>query len=104
MGKKEKLKMGSTGNKRKILTPTDLLEKMDTFFGYIAPDLDRLIEGLPGSEYCPSYVFHSSRSGGASTMHQSWIHEIQIKQDKEREKDTKAKKEAKEKEKFLEEK
>eukprot|EP00957_Ditylum_brightwellii_P161389 12288696-Ditylum_brightwellii.AAC.1 len=61
--------MGSTGNKRKIVTATDLLEKNDTFFN---PDIDRLVEGLPGTEFCPAYVFHECRASGASAATQAW--------------------------------
>jgi len=102
--RKEKVKMGSTGNKRKVLTATDLLEKMDTFFGYMAPDLDRLIEGLPGSENCSKYVFHANRAGIASTAHQSWVHDVQIRHERERERDAKARKEENEKAYLLQEK
>ena len=56
--KKEKTKMGSTGNKRKIVLPTDLLGKNDTFF---LGDIEPLIEGLPGSEYCTDYVYLKRR-------------------------------------------
>eukprot|EP00978_Attheya_sp_CCMP212_P001898 scaffold3907_cov36-Attheya_sp.AAC.1 len=93
--RKEKSKMGSTGNKRKIVTATDLLERNDTFFN---SDIENLVEGLPGSEYCPSYVFHDFRGGGSAAASQAWVHEAQIKQEKEREKRVKALKEAKEKE------
>jgi len=86
------------------LTATDLLEKMDTFFGYMAPDLDRLIEGLPGSGNCSKYVFHANRAGIASTAHQSWVHDVQIRHERERERDAKALKEANEKAYLLQEK
>merc|ERR1711865_1348946 len=56
--RKEKTKMGSTGNKRKIVLPTDLLRKNDTFFN---GDIESLIEGLPGSEYCTDYVYLKRR-------------------------------------------
>ena len=56
--RKEKTKMGSTGNKRKIVLPTDLLGKNDTFFN---PEIEGLIEGLPGSEYCTDYVYLKRR-------------------------------------------
>jgi len=56
--RKEKTKMGSTGNKRKIVLPTDLLSKNDTF---VNPDIEALLEGLPGSEYCTDYVFLKRR-------------------------------------------
>jgi len=99
--RKEKVKMGSTGNKRKIVTATDLLEKMDSYFN---SEIERLVEGLPGSEYCPSYVFQSCRAGGASAANQAWVHEARIRHEKEREKEIKAVKEAKEKESQLREK
>jgi hypothetical protein len=56
--RKEKTKMGSTGNKRKIVLPTDLLGKNASFFN---PDIEGLIEGLPGSEYCTDYVYLKRR-------------------------------------------
>ena len=56
--RKEKTKMGSTGNKRKIVLPTDLLGKNDSFFN---PEIEGLIEGLPGSEYCTDYVYLKRR-------------------------------------------
>jgi hypothetical protein len=79
--KKEKAKIGSTGNKRKIVTATGLLERTSTFYNV---DIERLIEGLPGSEFCPSYVFHSLRGSGASAL--TWMHEEQIRQEREKEK------------------
>mmetsp|Transcript_16973 Transcript_16973/g.46621 ORF Transcript_16973/g.46621 Transcript_16973/m.46621 type:complete len:2275 (-) Transcript_16973:34-6858(-) len=56
--RKEKTKMGSTGNKRKIVLPTDLLGKNDTF---VNPEIEPLLEGLPGSEYCTNYVYLKRR-------------------------------------------
>ena len=44
---KEKSKMGETGNKRKVVTPVTMLDRSDTFF---TPEVERLIEGLPGSK------------------------------------------------------
>ena len=90
--KKEKAKMGSTGSKRKVVSAADLLERSDTFFN---PDIERLIEGLPGSEFCPSYVFHSQRVGGAASS--SWVHEAQLRHEKEQQKKAKASRKAKEK-------
>ena len=93
--RKEKSKMGNTGSKRKVVSATDLLERTDSFFD---PDVERLIEGLPGSEFCPSYVFHTHRKGGAaSASNSSWVHEAQIKHEQERKKKVKAVKKAKEK-------
>jgi len=93
--RKEKSKMGNTGSKRKIVSAADLLERTDSFFN---PDVERLIEGLPGSEFCPSYVFHTHRKGGvAGAVPSSWVHEAQIKHDQERTKKAKAVKKAKEK-------
>jgi len=56
--RREKTKMGSTGNKRKIVLPTDLLGKNASFFN---PNIEGLIEGLPGSEYCTDYVYLKRR-------------------------------------------
>ncbi len=92
--RKEKSRMGNTGNKRKVVSAADLLERTDSFFN---PDVERLIEGLPGSEFCPSYVFHTHRKGGAATAGSSWVHEAQIKHEQERKKKVKAVKKAKEK-------
>ena len=81
--RKEKSKMGSTGNKRKIVTATDLLERNDTFFN---SDIEALVEGLPGSEYCTQYVFQAFRAGGAAVVSQAWVHEARLRQEREREK------------------
>jgi hypothetical protein len=81
--RKEKTKMGSTGNKKKIVSATDLLERNDTFFN---GDIEALVEGLPGSEFCPSYVFQAFRAGGASAVSQAWVHEAKLRQEREREK------------------
>ena len=68
--RKEKAKMGSTGNKKKIVTATDLLERNDTFFN---TDIESLVEGLPGSEMLPNYSFHSFRLGFmSSTISEAW--------------------------------
>ena len=90
--RKEKTKMGSTGNKKKVVSATDLLERNDTFFNN---DIEALVEGLPGSEYCPSYVFRSFRAGGASAVSQAWVHEAKLRQEREREKQFKSPGEAK---------
>lgn len=90
--RKEKTKMGSTGNKKKIVTATDLMERNDTFFN---PEIENLIEGLPGSEYCTSYVFHTFRSGGSAALSRAWIHEARVRGEKEREKMKKVSKEKK---------
>jgi Bromodomain len=58
--RKEKAKMGSTGNKKKVVTAFDLLDRNNTFFN---TDIESLVEGLPGTEYLPNYVFHSFRVG-----------------------------------------
>jgi Bromodomain len=78
--RKEKARMGSTGNKRKIVTAVDLLERNNTFFN---PDIEALIEGLPGSEFCDPYVFQAFRSGGPGSLNRSWIHEAQVRNEKE---------------------
>lgn len=81
--RKEKSKMGSTGNKKKVVNITDLLERNDTFFN---GDIEALVEGLPGSEFCPSYVFGVMRAGGAAGASQAWVHEAQIRMERDREK------------------
>ncbi|KAI2502950.1 hypothetical protein MHU86_11537 [Fragilaria crotonensis] len=58
--RKEKAKMGSTGNKKKVVTAIDLLERNNTFFN---SDIEALVEGLPGSEMLSNYSFHSFRAG-----------------------------------------
>lgn len=78
--RKEKTRMGSTGNKRKIVTAVDLLERNDTLYN---PDIEALIEGLPGSEFCDSYVFQAFRSGGSGGLNRSWIHEAQLRNEKD---------------------
>ena len=88
--KKEKSKIGSTGNKRKIVTATDLLERTASFYNI---DIERLLEGLPGSEFCPGYVFHSLRGSASSSL--ALIHEEQVRQEKEKQKSKKAIKEVK---------
>ena len=88
--KKEKSKMGSTGNKRKIVTPTDILDRNATFFNQ---EIERLLEGLPGSEFCADYVFHDVRGIGATQY--SFVHEAKVRKEKEH---IKKKKRAKEKE------
>lgn len=79
--RKEKARMGSTGNKRKIVGAVDLLERNNTFYN---PDIEALIEGLPGTEYCNRYVFQAQRSGGGTAAaNRQWIHEAQLKHEKE---------------------
>ena len=79
--RREKTRMGSTGNKKKVVGAADLLERNDTFYN---PDIESLIEGLPGTEYCSAYVFQTQRSGGtAGASNRSWIHEAQLRQEKE---------------------
>ena len=77
--RKEKSRMGSTGNKRKIVTAVDLLERNDTI---VNQDIEALIEGLPGSEFCQSYVFQAFRSGGSGAS-RTWVHEAQARHEKE---------------------
>jgi hypothetical protein len=79
--KKEKSKMGSTGNKRKIVTPTDILDRNANFYN---PDIERLLEGLPGSEFCADYVFYDLRGNGAS--HYTFVHEAKVRKEKETQK------------------
>ncbi len=76
--KKERSRMGYTGNRRKIVTPASILDKCDTFFTI---ETEKLVEGLPGSEFTPSYVFHSNRTAAASNY--AWVHEAKVRQQNE---------------------
>ncbi len=87
--KKERTKMGASGKKKKIVKPTSMMERNDTFF---IPKTERLVEGLPGSEYTPSYVFHANRSASADN---SWVHEAKLKLQKQRKKKEEKKKKVK---------
>lgn len=58
-----------------------MLDKSDTFF---LPKIERLVEGLPGTEFAPSYVFRANRS--SSGGNQTWIHEAKIKLQKQQQK------------------
>ena len=91
--RKEKARMGSTGNKKKVVTAVDLLERNDTFYN---ADIEALIEGLPGSEFCNPYIFQAFRSGGGNTgaLNRAWIHEAQIRNEKEAENRLKKSREA----------
>ena len=81
--RKEKTKMGSTGNKRKIVTATDLLERNNTFYN---SDIEALLEGLPGSEYCNSYLHLVNRGAASAAVSKAFLHEQQmrLKQEKKR--------------------
>ena len=92
--KKDKSKMGNTGNKRKIANPTTLMDKNDTFF--FGSKVEKLVEGLPGTEFAPSYVFHANR-GSASSNSQTWVHEAKIRHQKEQKKKQAKVKQAEEK-------
>ena len=72
--KKEKTKMGNTGNKRKVVTPATMLDRSDTFF---TPDIEQLIEGLTNSELASLYVFHANRSYGVSNL--AWAYEAKVR-------------------------
>lgn len=74
--RKEKAKMGSTGNKRKIVTAADIVQRNNSFFN---PDIEALIEGLPGSEQFHSYESLERRSG-LSAISKSYIQEQQMLQ------------------------
>lgn len=91
--RKEKTRMGSTGNRKKVVTAVDLLERNDTFFN---ADIESFIEGLPGSEFCGPYVFQAFRSGGsgAGALNRAWIHDAQIKNEQEAENRLKRSREA----------
>lgn len=54
------------------------MENRNSFF---IPKIERLVEGLPGTEFAPSYVFHAYRS--ASGGNQAWIHEAKIRHQKQ---------------------
>jgi hypothetical protein len=88
--RKEKTKMGSTGNKRKIVTATDLIERNDTFFN---PETEALLEGLPGSEYCTVYDYQANR--GAVAASSKWLQEQKAIFEKEAKRRTRESKEAK---------
>ena len=75
--KREKAKMGNTGNKRKIVTPATIMERNDTFF---VDKIECLVEGLPGTEFAPAYVFRASRS--TSKGNQAWIQEAKARHQK----------------------
>jgi hypothetical protein len=90
--RKEKTKMGSTGNKRKVVTATDLLERNNTFYN---GDIESLLEGLPGSEYCSAYIYQASRASGAAAVNRAWVHEAQLRQEREKDKRVKQSQEAK---------
>ena len=76
--KKEKGTMPNRGNIRKIVTPATMMDKQDTFF---LPKIERLVEGLPGSEFAPSYVFHANRDSTSTGT--AWIHEAKLKHQKQ---------------------
>jgi hypothetical protein len=78
--RKEKTRMGSTGNKKKVVMALDLLERNDTLYN---TDIENLIEGLPGSEYCSSYVYQAFRAAGPPGLNRAWIHEAQLHREKE---------------------
>lgn len=78
--RKEKTRMGSTGNKRKVVTAVDLLERNNTFYNQ---DIESLVEGLPGSEFCESYFFQAARSSGPGSLNRAWMYEAQRNNEKE---------------------
>lgn len=94
--KKEKSRMGSTGNRRKVVTPTDILDRNATFYN---SEIEHLLEGLPGTEFCDDYVFYDLRASGASQY--SVIHEVKMRKENEKEEKKKKpdKKKGKEKQK-----
>ena len=76
--------MGSAGNKRKIVTATDLLERNNTFFN---ADIELLIEGLPVIESLPNYIFHNFCFGFmSSAISESWQEEAQYLRKDEKDK------------------
>ncbi|CAJ1940739.1 unnamed protein product [Cylindrotheca closterium] len=74
--RKEKTKMASTGNKRKIVTAADIVQRNNSFFN---PDIEALIEGLPGSDHFNTYKPLETRSG-LSTISKSFKQEQQLLQ------------------------
>eukprot|EP00804_Cyclotella_cryptica_P004728 CCRYP_016229-RA/>CCRYP_016229-RA protein AED:0.01 eAED:0.01 QI:584/1/1/1/0.8/0.83/6/4255/1383 len=92
--KMSKSKMGNTGNKRKVVTPATMMDRSDTFF---TQEIERFIEGLPGSEFAPLYVFHANRTA-AAISNQQWINEMKVRHQnalqKKLEKERKAEEEA----------
>lgn len=56
-----------------------MLDKSDAFFPQA---IERLVEGLSGTEFAPLYVFHANRTGGS----QAWVHEAKIRQLKQHQK------------------
>eukprot|EP00934_Nitzschia_sp_Nitz4_P004114 Nitzschia sp. Nitz4//scaffold47_size129522//67235//74024//NITZ4_003555-RA/size129522-augustus-gene-0.109-mRNA-1//1//CDS//3329552812//4104//frame0 len=88
--RREKAKMGSTGNKRKVVTATDLLERNNTFFNH---EVEALVEGLPGSEYCTQYHYHANR--GSHSASRQWLQEQKLIQERENKKRHKMSKVAK---------
>ena len=79
--RKQKTKMGNLGPRKKVVGPSDMLETNNTFFNQ---DIEALIEGLPGSEYCTQYVYLANRSsstGAAARLAQ----EAQARQQKREE-------------------
>lgn len=56
-----------------------MLDKSDAFF---TQTIERLVEGLPGTEFAPLYVFHANRTSGS----QAWVHEAKIRQLKQHQK------------------
>ena len=76
--KSEKTKMRSTGNRKKVVTATDILDRNDSFYN---SQLEPLLEGLPGSEFCHSYVFQKLRLPGS--LGRSWKHEALLRNEKD---------------------
>lgn len=71
------------------------MDRSDAFF---PPKIERLVEGLPGTEFAPSYVFHANRSATGGI--QAWIQESKLRLLKEKKKneakaEAKARKDAK---------
>lgn len=57
-----------------------MMDKSDTFF---STKIARLIEGLPGTELAPSYVFHTNRSSSGGNQ---WVHEAKLRHQKQQQK------------------
>jgi len=56
--RREKARLGNTGNKKKVMTAPHMLEKNDTIFNN---EIRNLVEGLPGTENCTTYCYQAHR-------------------------------------------
>eukprot|EP00522_Entomoneis_paludosa_P005095 CAMPEP_0172474078 /NCGR_PEP_ID=MMETSP1065-20121228/69175_1 /TAXON_ID=265537 /ORGANISM="Amphiprora paludosa, Strain CCMP125" /LENGTH=2310 /DNA_ID=CAMNT_0013232255 /DNA_START=222 /DNA_END=7154 /DNA_ORIENTATION=- len=90
--RREKARLGNTGNKRKVMTAIDILDKNDTFYNN---EIRALLEGLPGSEHCSTYIFQSLRgkkaekAAAVKTVVVQETKKVQQKKQEKKEEDTK---------------